>query len=1304
VAFRRYYNSNDPTFPDMGLSWHHSYSRSIFVNYQATPLLPTTGPVPATALGPYIDPPTACERLVDVYQYYISGWWGATGTWTNNVCVVSNSTGTIGTAIIYSSQTVALVSSPVEYDVIRDDGQVLRFTTQGGVINQPPGVTLQFALTGSDFTVTDDDGNVESYNPSGVLQSITSRAGVVQTLSYGTGGLLSGVSDSFGNALTISWDGSNRISSVALSGGGTVQYAYDGSDRLSTVTHADSTTTSYAYGNSTFPNALTGVTDESGTAYSSWTYDDEERATATQEAGGAGATSISYSEQTATVTDALGAVRTFSYTRVGDFNQVSGISGSPCPTCSEGPSTTYDQYGWVSSRADYNGNMTCYANDPTSGLEVARVEGLSSYGSCPSPLSSYTPGSGQRMVTTAWNYSYRTPTLITEANHTTGFTYDSNGNTLTKTITDTTVSPNVSRTWTYTYNSYGRVLTVDGPRTDVSDVTTYTYYGCDTGAQCGRIDTITDAAAHVTTYNTYNAYGEPLTITDPNGVVTTLTYDARQHVTSRQVGSETTSFSYLPTGLLQKVTLPDSSYLQYTYDGAHRLTQIADSAGNKIVYTLDALGNRTAENTYDPSNTLHRTHTRVFNTLSQLYQDVNAAGTSDVTTTYSYDDNGNQTSAAAPLSRTTSTTYDALNRVDYVEDPNYGFTYFTYDATDDLTYVEDPLGHTTSYAYNGFGDLTSQVSPDTGTTSKTYYPGGNLKSSTDARGAISTYTYDVLNRPTSVAYKIGTSTDQTIAFTYDAGTYGKGRLTGASDASHSMAWTYDALGRVTGKGQTVGSITLSIGYGYSAGDLAAITTPSGQTIAYGYNSNHQITSITLNGSTTLLNTVTYEPLGPVNGWTWGNSTTVGRSYDSDGRISQISAAGTKTITYDDASRISEIDDTSSGATNWTYDYDALDHIADATNGTLSSSWTYDSNGNRLSESGTNASTYTLSSGTNQISSITGALSRTYTYDAAGNALSYSSVTAAYNDRGRMKSLQNSSSTENLLYNALGQMMETSGGAAGTVLYMYDESGHLIGEYTSTGGLIEETVWLGDIPVATLMPSGSSVLVYYIETDHLNTPRQITRASDNTQMWTWFSDPFGTTAASGVSGFTYNPRFPGQIYDPQAGLQQNWNRDYDPAVGRYVESDPAGLDGGSYSPYAYVANDPMDQADPEGLYGVKAGVPSPSPALDSLLHCMEAILNIQILVTSTTDGAHQDPGHKAGTSVDIRPPATTSSDDVFCAAGNCGAAWGLNESKGQQQYKYTNGPNLHLQLMPPNRPNPRAPNAISPRCKPGICSK
>ena len=78
-----------------------------------------------------------------------------------------------------------------------------------------------------------------------------------------------------------------------------------------------------------------------------------------------------------------------------------------------------------------------------------------------------------------------------------------------------------------------------------------------------------------------------------------------------------------------------------------------------------------------------------------------------------------------------------------------------------------------------------------------------------------------------------------------------------------MSWAYDALGRVTGKAQVVGSVTKSVGYGYTNGDLTTLVTPSGQTITYGY-TNHQITSVKV-GSTTLLSGVTYDPFGPATG-------------------------------------------------------------------------------------------------------------------------------------------------------------------------------------------------------------------------------------------------------------------------------------------------------------------------------------------------------------------------------------------------------------------------------------------------------
>ncbi|HEY4210369.1 MAG TPA: RHS repeat-associated core domain-containing protein [Steroidobacteraceae bacterium] len=1018
-------------------------------------------------------------------------------------------------------------------------------------------------------------------------------------------------------------------SGAHCSGSTAIQYGYDAQGRLTTVWYPDGNFRKFVYENATFKNTLTGVFDEAHNRLSSWTYDKQGRAVNAQMAGGADSVTLAYNSSTSvTETDAFGAVRTFNYSRVGDQYLPVSISGSRCPTCQQGAATTYDAAGFLSSSTDYNGNLTCYQNDPNRGLELARLEGLAPGSSCPADLSSYSPpgGTRQRLIQTQWDATWREPALITEINRTTAFTYDVAGNLLTRTITDTSVSPQVSRTWTFTYDSYGRVLTADGPRTDVSDLTTLSYYTCTSGFACGQIETRTDAAGHVTTFNAYNAYGQPLSITDPNGVITSLTYDPRQRLTSQVTSGETTSFAYYPTGQLQKVTLPDGSFVQYTYDTAHRLTQFADGLGNKIVYTVDALGNHTADKIYDPSNALHFTHTRVINTLSQVYQEVNAAGTAAVTTTFGYDGNGNPISAHAPLARNTTSVFDELNRVGQITDPASGTTDLDYDTDDHVVSVTDPRGLVTSYAYNGFQDLSAQSSPDSGNTTNTYDSAGNLATSTDARGAVSTYTYDVLNRASSVAFSIGGSTDQTLSFSYDAGTYGKGHLTGTADANQSQGWTYDALGRVTNQSQLIGGVTLATAYGYTSGNLTTLTTPSGQSVTYGYNANHHVTSISVNG-TTVLNTITYEPLGPVEGWTWGNGSSASRTYDADGKITQVSSHGVKTVSYDDAFRITGLSDTSSGASNWTYGYDSLDRLTSGGNGTISRGWTYDANGNRQSETGSAPSTYSIASGSNRISSITGALARTYSYDAAGNTLTYSTVTATYNDRGRLETIANGSTTATFVYNALGQMIKTSG-TLGTVLYSYDEAGHLSGEYDGSGALIEETVWLGDIPAATLRPNGASVAIYYVHTDQLNTPRQVTRPSDNAQMWTWFSDPFGTDAAnenpSGAGTFKYNLRFPGQLFNGIAGIHQNYFRDFDPAIGRYVESDPIGLRGG-ISTYAYVGGNPVGNRDPFGLkivvhgnatdYNTAIAYLGHDPGMTQIIHDLDnssTVYNIQYI--------------------------------------------------------------------------------------------
>src|SRR5207237_9199741 len=206
--------------------------------------------------------------------------------------------------------------------------------------------------------------------------------------------------------------------------------------------------------------------------------------------------------------------------------KLAGITGPACPTC--GPAAqTLDANGNVASRTDWNGNRTNYTYDLARDLETQRVEGLTSSGAT-------TPQT--RTITTAWDANFRLPTQIAEPLRITTNTYDSDGTqcgargALCSRAIQATSDANGSlgfsappvgspRTWTYTYNSNGSVLTVNGPRTDVSDVTTYTYYlndDADLGKR-GNIATITNALGHLTSITAYNAHGQPLTIVDPNG-------------------------------------------------------------------------------------------------------------------------------------------------------------------------------------------------------------------------------------------------------------------------------------------------------------------------------------------------------------------------------------------------------------------------------------------------------------------------------------------------------------------------------------------------------------------------------------------------------------------------------------------------------------------------------------------------------------------------------------------------------------------------------------------------------------------
>jgi len=357
------------------------------------------------------------------------------------------------------------------------------------------------------------------------------------------------------------------------------------------------------------------------------------------------------------------------------------------------------------------------------------------------------------------------------------------------------------------------------------------------------------------------------------------------------------------------------------------------------------------------------------------------------------------------------------------------------------------------------------------------------------------------------------------------------------------------------------------------------------------------------------------------------------------------------------------------------------------------------------------STYNLPPNSHKLSSTVGGTKpRTFTYDAMGNLTNDGKYTNTYLNNGRLRTVVwtvgTTTNTVTHDLNALGQRVRKTApsSVSGTRRFMYDESGRLAGEYDSAGKLVQETIWLGDLPVATLrQKSGSTTTpiaidIFYVHADHLGTRRAITRPTDNKVVWSWenteaFGNNLPNENPSALGAFKYNLRMPGQHFDQETWAHYNYFRDYDSSLGRYIESDPVGLKAG-LTTYAYVGGNPLTYFDPYGLdswgdqpgaqWGTKPGVPLPPPGqLWAFISCTRACLGARIVVTSTTERtATHLPGtpHGDGQAFDFR--YSQDPDAALCCAKQCGAQFGLNEYANPSPAA-TAG-HIHVQLVPGKR--------------------
>ena len=1036
------------------------------------------------------------------------------------------------------------------------------------------------------------NNQIERFDNMGRLVRIIKVDGSSVVLSYDYDGNLSSVRDRRGRQLVFSYN-NGILTSVTRPDGRVINYFYEGGV-LSEVRYSVSDgyeSILYLYEDPSDPFLLTGVIDEKGQRYATWKYDSVGRVVESRHGDSDSdidKVTLHYGTNQTLVIYPLGNAVNYDYTVALGRAKLTG-SDKACVSCGGNyRSRSYDSNGYPDRHVDFNGKVTDYDYN----IDGQQVRSIEAQGTA-----------SERTFEQEWHENFnvllerRTYNSLGALIHETSWVRNARGQPLTRTETDPGTS--ASRTTTFQYCEQpdvtggacplvGLLTEVHGPRQTVNDITTYEYYpedhaGCGSG-EClhrkGDLHTMTNGLGQVTEFLAYDGTGRPIRIADTNGVVTEFEYDARDRLISHTAVAglpeeAVTRMSYDATGQVTKITSPAGAWVTFEYDVAHRLRALEDAVGNRIEYTLDAAGNRVETQVFGPGGAMFREGVREYDRLSRLIAKVNGMGDR---TEHTYDPAGNLTETEDGAFQVTAFGYDVLNRLINVTDALNGEITYKYDGLDNRTEVIDPRGVTTTYDYDAFGDVIAEHSPDAGTTIYTYYAAGNRLTRTDARGVIASYSYDALNRLTGIDYP-GTKED--VTYVYDQGAYGTGRSTGFNDASGSTTMTYDPRGNVLTRTHTrTAGPSFITEYEYDLADnLTAMLYPSGLRIDLTRDTMGRVTSVdaTNDGQDIqLVGQIQYQPFGGITGLTYGNSLTEIRQYDLAGRLTRQSALPIQDLdwAYDPVGNITEIQDGVTPARTQTFDYDALNRLTSASGAYGVRAYEYDAVGNRtrLTKDG-QETTYSYAPDSNRLTDIDG---QTVPYDATGNMLTLAGDTFTYGARNRRQTTErNQSLIAEYEYNALGQRSYKNHAGAETH-FVYGQDGQLIGEYDATGQVIREYVYLAGEPMA-LVRQGE---VYYFHNDQLGSPLKLTDGNQNI-VWDGLKTPFGEIM-SATGSVDNSLRFPGQYFDSETGLHQNWFRDYDPVSGRYTQSDPIGIRGG-VNLYGYVEQNPISNYDILGLY-------------------------------------------------------------------------------------------------------------------------
>lgn len=804
------------------------------------------------------------------------------------------------------------------------------------------GLLDRLTKTSSGYQLFRADNTLEQYTSDGYLAGVYHHDGAYEIIRYVGGSAVgswnvASITDHNGAAIKFNYDAVDRVSSVTTSDQRVINYLYFNYNGypLSVVGWQDGKSRSYTYSvesPSSWMNILS-VVDEDGALFSRVEYDRNNRVVYSGRGGDQSSYTFKYSEDkwfptSTVVTDPSGVQRT--YSSVLDKSQIfpTGVSKPGGAGCNASSSNIdYDTFGNAISRTDFNGMKSCHGYDASRNLETSRIEGFASSDACPADVLSSAPSSTQRKTTTQWHPFWRLETRQAEPKRVTTWVYNgqpdpTNGNALASCAPATAKLPDgqviavlckrieqattdatgaqgfgasadgPARIWAYTYNAFGQVLTEDGPRTDLADVTKYVYY-TDTTANWtqGDLRSITNALGHVWTFTQYDKAGRLLAATDPNGTALTYTYTPRGWLASRSVAGQTSTFAYTGWGGLALVTLPDGTSTSYTWDAAHRLTSVSDSAGNSTRFVLDPSGNITSSTTTDAAGNVARQTRTEFDALGRPWKHYDAAGHAFEVW---HDAMDRVAKTIDPKGRTTTFARDTLGRLQDITDAQTtpGHTGFAFDARDQMTRQTAPNGAVTQLSVDGLGNTLQEVSANRGTLSFTYDAAGNLLTRTDARGVTANYTYDALNRIRKRITKNSAGVvTETLDYIWDGAsgcTYGRGHLCQITDGGGVTNFAYDARGNRISERRSEAGRSYTTQYTLNGADrIVALVTPTGSLLDQARDAGGRVAALTATAggsSIPVASAVRYDGAGNVVSLSQGTSLSQLMQRNADGQL------------------------------------------------------------------------------------------------------------------------------------------------------------------------------------------------------------------------------------------------------------------------------------------------------------------------------------------------------------------------------------------------------------------------------------